>query len=107
LESTFKKSSKKLKKEVAMLTVTESAKQLLKETLLAHSDDPEAVPRLSMMPPGQLGIMLDSETEGDQVVEHEGVKVLLVASELAPVVDRVTLDVQDTPEGSKLVVFRE
>ena len=69
-----------------MLTVTETAKQLLKETLLAHSDDPEAGLRLSMKPPGQLGIMLDSEAEGDQVVEHEGAKVLLVASELAPIV---------------------
>ena len=90
-----------------MLTVTESAKQLPKETILAHSDDPEAGLRLSMKPPGQLGIMLDSEAEGDQVVEHEGAKVLLVASELAPVIDGVTLDVQDTPDGPKLVVLKE
>ena len=90
-----------------MLTVTEGAKQLLKETLLDLSDDPEAGLRLSMKPPGQLGIVLDEEAEGDQVVEHEGSKVLLVAYELAPVVDGVTLDVQDTPEGPKLVVVKE
>ena len=35
------------KKEVAMLTVTESAKQHLKETLLAHSDDPENSQRIA------------------------------------------------------------
>ena len=89
-----------------MLTVTEGAKQLLKETLLAHSDDPETGLRLSMNPPGQLGMVLDREAEGDQVVEHEGAKVLLVAPELAPVVEGVTLDVQDTPEGTKLVVLK-
>jgi len=90
-----------------MLAVTDSAKQLLKETLLAHIDDPEVGLRLSLKPPGQLGLVLDREAEGDYVVEHEGSKVLLVASELAPVVEAVTLDVQDTPEGPKLVVVKE
>lgn len=87
-----------------MLKVTESAKQLLKETLTAHSDDPEVGLRLSLKTPGQLGIVLDREAEGDHVVEHEGAKLLLVASELASVVEGVTLDVQDTPEGPKLVI---
>jgi len=90
-----------------MLTVTESAKQLLKETLTAHSDDPEVGLRLEFNPPGGFGIVLDREAEGDQVVEHEGAKVLLVASELAPVVEAVTLDVQDTPEGPKLAISKE
>ena len=88
-----------------MVTVTDNAKQLLRETLLARSDDPEAGLRLSIKPTGQLGIVLDREEESDQVVEHEGSKVLLVASELAPLVDGVTLDVKDTPEGQKLVVL--
>lgn len=91
-----------------MLTVTESAKQHLKELLLAaRSDDPEISLRLELKPSGQFGMVLDREAEGDQVVEHEGAKVLLVASELAPVVEGVTLDVQDTPDGPKLVVSRE
>ena len=90
-----------------MLTVTERAKQLLKETLLAHSDDPETGLRLSIEPPGQLGLVLDSEAEGDQVVEHEGSKVLLVASELAPAVEGITLGVQDTDDGPKLGILKE
>ena len=90
-----------------MLTVTESAKQLLKEALTAHSDDPEVALRLSFNLPGEFGIVLDREAEGDQVVEHEDTKVLLVASELAPVVEGVTLDVQDTPEGPKLTMSKE
>jgi len=85
-----------------MLTVTESAKQLLKGILTAHSDDPEVGIRLSLKPPGQLGIVLDREAEGDQMVEHEGAKVLLVASDLALMVQGVTLDVQDTEDGPKL-----
>lgn len=89
-----------------MLTVTQSAKELLKDKLVAHTDDPETGLRLTVEA-GQLGLVLDREQEGDQVVEHEAAKVLLVAPELAPVVDGITLDVQDTAEGPKLVVSRE
>ena len=90
-----------------MLTVTEGAKQLLKGILTSHSDDPEVAVRLSFNPSGEFGIMLDREAEGDQVVEHQGSKVLLMASELAPVVEGITLDVQDTPEGPKLTMSKE
>ena len=61
-----------------MLTVTESAKQLLKETLSAHTDDLEMSLRLSLKEPGQLEIVLGREAEGDQVVEHRGAKVLML-----------------------------
>ena len=90
-----------------MLTVTESAKQLLKETLREHSEDPETGIRLSVKEGGQFGIVLDSESEGDQVVEHEGAKVLLVAPELATALEGNTLDVQDTEEGPKLFLSKE
>ncbi len=90
-----------------MLTVTESARQILKETLTVHSDDPEVGLRLLLQPPGRLGIILDKEAEGDQVVTHEGAKVLLIASELAPLVDGNTLDTQDTPDGPQLTMFQE
>ena len=90
-----------------MVTVTESAKQTLKEILTTHSDDPEVGIRLSFNPPGEFGVVLDREAEGDQVVEYDGAKALLVAPELAPVVDGVTLDIQDTPEGSKLVISKD
>ena len=89
-----------------MLTATESAKSLLKEILTTHSDDPEMGVRLASDPQGQLGLVLGKEEPGDQVVEHQGVKALLVASELAPSLEGVTLDVQDTDDGPKLVVHR-
>ena len=90
-----------------MFTVTESAKQVLKDTLVAHTDDPENVLRLSVTPPGQLGIVVDKETEGDQVIEHEGAKVLLLSSEVVTAVEGLTLDAQDTAEGPKLIVVQE
>jgi Fe-S cluster assembly iron-binding protein IscA len=90
-----------------MLTVTEDAKQYLKDTLQAHTDDTEMGLRLVSGPPGRLGLTLDREGYGDQIVEHEGAKVLLVAPELAPMVDGITLDVQDTANGPKLIVTKE
>lgn len=90
-----------------MITVTDSAKKLLKKVLLTHTDDPSIVLRLSLKAPEQFGFVLDNEAEGDQVVEYKGSKVLLVDPDLAPVVDEATLDVQDTPEGPKLVVSKQ
>lgn len=89
-----------------MLTVTNGAKQLLLEALLANTDDPEVGLRLALGPGGQLALVLDKEAEGDQVVEHEGSKVLLVGAELAFVVDGVTIDVRDTEDGPRLIVLR-
>ena len=90
-----------------MLTVTESAKQHLKELLLAHTDDPGIGLRLTGGGGVQFGLKIDSETPGDDVVEHEGLRVLLVGPEVAPVVAGATLDTRDTPEGTKLVIYRE
>jgi len=89
-----------------MLTVTENAKELLRGILRREAYAPESGLRLVTEPSGQLNLVLSEERGGDEVVEHEGVKVLLVASELAPMVDGITLDVQDSGEGPKLVVKR-
>ena len=89
-----------------MLTVTEGAKQHLKGLLLARTNDPDASLRLVMEQTGQLSLVLDGEGYGDQVVEHEGAKVLLISPELAPIVDGVTIDVQDTADGPKLAVSK-
>ena len=90
-----------------MLTVTEDAKQILKEKLLANTEDPELVLRLKRDPGGQLGLVLDRQAPDDYVVEHEETKVLLIGKELADVVDELTLTTEDTPEGPKLVIRRE
>jgi len=90
-----------------MLTVTEEAKQILKEKLLDSTDDSEMCLRLKGGPGGQLGLVLDKETPDDYVVEHEEAKVLLIGEELADVVDELTLTTEDTPEGPKLVIRKE
>ena len=90
-----------------MLTVTDEAKQLLKETLEKHSDNPETGIRLSVKDEGQFSIVLDNESEGDQVVEHEGSKVLMVSSQLATDLSGSILDVRDTQEGKKLFLSKE
>jgi len=89
-----------------MLTVTENAKQELKKTLLAHTDDPTIGLRLSRKQPGQFDLELDSEAEGDQVVEYEGLKVLLIGPGVAEALGERTIDVQDTPNGTKLVISK-
>jgi len=89
-----------------MLRVTEGAKDKLMETLLANTDDREAGLRLTMKPPGQLGLVLDRELPDDSVVEHEGLKLLLVEPELVELLEGVTLDVQDTPDGPKLALVQ-
>jgi len=88
-----------------MLTVTDSAKQHLKELLLARSNDPEFGVRLARKAPGQTELVLDREAPGDQVIEHEGLKVLLVEPELARLLEKATLDVRDTPDGPKLELY--
>ena len=87
-----------------MLTVSDRTKRRLKETLLELTDDPEIGLKLSLPLSGRPMVELDRGAEGDQVVEYEGAKVLLVPSDLAPIVHGKTLDVEDTANGLKLVI---
>ncbi|MFW6126247.1 MAG: HesB/IscA family protein [Chloroflexota bacterium] len=90
-----------------MITVTERAKEHLKSTLAANVEEEteeEQGLRLGMTGPGQFGLGLDKEREGDEVVEHDGSKVLMVESELAGRLQGLTLDIQDTGEGEQLVM---
>jgi Fe-S cluster assembly iron-binding protein IscA len=96
------------KGEDMMVTVTERAKEELKKALeSANISEPEVGLRLAPTAPGQFGLVADGEREGDQVIEYEGSKVLLVGSELAEPLDGVTIDCQDTPEGARLVMSKE
>ena len=59
--------------------------------------------------PGQTSRSLQQEElqQGDQVFEHDGDKVLLVAPALTTVLEGQTLDVQNTEEGPKLFLSKE
>lgn len=90
-----------------MITVTESAKQYLQEILSAKVDDPQAVLRLRVGDPGQLGISIDIEAPGDQIVEYEGSKVLVVEEELADKLEGMTLDTEDASGGTRLIIRKQ
>ena len=87
-----------------MLAVTDDAKQRLKEQLETHTEDPEVGARLVVQTNGKYDLLADKETPGDQVVEYDGLKVLLVGKETASHVDGRTIDLQDTVHGQKLVI---
>jgi Fe-S cluster assembly iron-binding protein IscA len=95
-----------LKKEVKMLTVTERAKDMLLETLVANTNDREIGLRLTIRLPGQFGLALDRSSPADEVVEHEGLKLLLVEGELANKLEGYILDVEDTAGGKDFIVTK-
>ena len=86
-----------------MITVTEQAKIELKKLLDAKVDWPGARLRLLERTGGVLGLGVDIESGHDQVVEHDGVGILIVEPGLASRID-VILDVDVTPEGAELVI---
>ena len=90
-----------------MINVTKRAKQELIKILSKKVDFPKARLRLMDRGKGILGLGVDIEAPGDQIVEYEGIKVLIVEPGLATNVKGVTLDVDDTLEGAKLVMYEE
>jgi len=91
-----------------MVTVTERAKQELGRALSSSNvDSAELGLRLMLEAPGEFGLLLDEEKEGDQVVEHEGSKVLLVGEEISGLVNGMTIDCEETAQGSHLVISPE
>jgi len=91
-----------------MLTVTASAKEKLKEALQEQAD-PQMAIRIIPSPskPDQLQLALDKPNEEDQVVESEdGVKLLLVGPDLAPALEGIVMDYQETAQGSGFTMSR-
>ena len=90
-----------------MINVTEQAKQELKRLLSQKVDWPGACLRLMDRGQGKLGIGIDIELPGDQIVEYQGIKVLIIEPELAANIKGITLDVNNTPQGAELVIDEE
>jgi len=87
-----------------MMIVTEDAKQELRRRLVAQTNDPEIGLRLRLNLPGRFRLVLGRESDGDQVIEYGGSKVLLIGRDSADLVAGWTLGVRYTAEGSKLVL---
>ena len=89
-----------------MLTVTSDAKRELKKILSKKVDHPLAGIRLVRgSQPDNFGLSIDIETTGDQVIEHDGLKVLLVDYELSENLDGNILDIEDKTQGKNFVVI--
>ena len=94
-----------------MLEVTIRAREKLQEALLEEKTRVTQVSyRITPIPamPNRLGIALDKEKKGDQVVKSKaGLKVLLIQAELAQELEGMVLDYQDhqTVKALPLIKF--
>ena len=93
-----------------MLEVTEKAREKLKEALFEEQRaNPEVIFRITPVHsmPNRLGIALDTEKGGDQIVEsEEGIKVLLIESNLARKLEGMVLDYLEKPQGEGFRILR-
>ena len=68
------------------------------------ADESDIALRLVPTQTGHLALILDIYRKGDNVVEHDGAKVLLIDAELIDVVDGLRFDCVETPEGRHLEI---
>ena len=90
-----------------MINVTERAKKALKKLLTANVDLPEGRLRLMDRGQGKLGLGVDIEIPGDELVKYNGSTIVVVEQGLVANLKGVTLDVEDSVEGSKIVIDYE
>jgi len=86
------------------ITISARAKAALKAAYFEHAAGTDQYFRLSFNNYGKLGFMLDWEKPGDYVVEYEGIKVLLVGTDVATLVEGAALELKETDEGPKVNV---
>ena len=91
-----------------MVTVTAAAAERLREELQAATEEPEVGVRIipSSSVPNQLEMVLDIEKEGDQVVDSEGVKILLLGSDIAQALEGMVIDYQETTQGGRFTISK-
>jgi Fe-S cluster assembly iron-binding protein IscA len=87
-----------------MVTVTERAKEKLKELLQSETDDSSVSLRLTTAPSGQFGIVPDRERDDDHIVEHQGSPVLLVGQEMANTIGDATIDYDESRPDPRFVM---
>jgi hypothetical protein len=94
-----------------MLQVTPEAKGELHGMLMRlfaerpDSDTPDLGFRL-VAEGSQIGLALDTPREGDEIVDQDGHSVLMLDSLTSELVENLTLDVVETPDGARLELLR-
>ena len=94
-----------------MLKFSKRAHSALKRLLDAEDHEPGQVIRLVSDVLGQFHLVFDVPKEGDQLVEHEGLLVLVVEASISRhLPDHIggdTLDVEESQEGVRLCVLTD
>lgn len=88
----------------ALIAVTQRAKEELMSRLSRGTDAPGLGVRLASGTPGTFELLADQPRDEDQVVEHEGLNVLLVEKEISDMLDGATLDYRHTDAGLRFVI---
>ena len=86
-----------------MITVTEHAKAELKSMLISLEADIDEGLRLLPTADDTFVLIIDTILSGDQVVEYEGYKVLLVGVEYFNIFDQAVLDCHETGNGDVIL----
>ena len=90
-----------------MVKVTERALDMLAEIKASvNIDDPYIGLRLEPATSGGLGLLLDHERAGDQIVEYAGEKVLLVDDRLSEALTGAEIDCEPVGKEMQLVIGR-
>lgn len=87
-----------------MIEVTNKARHELKKILTSSVDNSYARLRLIARGEGRLGLGIDVELPGDEVIEYDGSGLLLIGHELVSSLEGITLDIDDTAEETQLVI---
>ncbi|MFC2014556.1 hypothetical protein ACFLUP_01020 [Chloroflexota bacterium] len=90
-----------------MINITGKARQELERILYSNVDMPQARLRLIARGGEELGLGIDIEMPGDELVEHDGSTLLVVERELAERLKGITIDVDNTSEGYNLVLCQQ
>jgi Fe-S cluster assembly iron-binding protein IscA len=90
-----------------MIDITDRALKELKRILSYSVDYSYGRLRLIDRGKGHLGLGIDIELPGDEVVEYEGSGLLVMEQRLAASLDGITIDVDDTDGSAQLVIVGE
>lgn len=90
-----------------MIAVTVRAKKELKRILVSSTNEPGACVRLYQNAQNHLGLSVDEARQDDHKIEHQGKTLLLVEERLSDLLNGITIDIEETPEGVKLVLSQE
>ena len=88
-----------------MIKITERAKQLVQLILNAKVDFPGGLLRVMDSGQGTLGLGIDIEMPGDEIVKYEGSAILVIERKFAANLKKITLDVEESIKGPENVRF--